>query len=328
MGYLGIDGGGTKTRAVIVDQFGRVLADVELGAMNPHGLPKESVVQEISKMLRLLAKQYPIEKIKTGFAGISGVDHPDERRKMTALFHEVLPDTVQLEVGNDALIALSSGTFGEPGIVLIAGTGSIAYARLWDGTIHRVGGWGYLFGDEGSGYAMGRKALVAVMQAYDGRGPATALTDKILEKANCGNPVDLIPTIYSLPAVKRWIASCSREVMTALDEGDFVAQNIVQGTVLEQKLHIDVLLKKTQGNPERLSIVLTGGLYQQVGHIFLPRLQKIFIQEGREDIAAACLLPELPPVAGAVIEAMKLDNRPIRSLEARREFSAHWTQAK
>lgn len=328
MGYLGIDGGGSKTRAVIVNQFGRVMADVELGAMNPHGLSQESVVQEISKMRRLLAEHYPIEKIKTAFAGMSGVDHPEERRKMMALFHQVLPYTVQLEVGNDALIALSSGTYGGPGIVLIAGTGSIAYARLGDGTIHRVGGWGYLFGDEGSGYAMGRRALVAVMQAYDGRGPATALTDKILEKANCGNPVDLIPRIYGLSATKRWIASCSREVITAFDEGDFVAQSIVQGIVLEQKLQIDVLLKKTLANQEPLSIVLTGGLYQQVGHIFLPRLQALFIQEGQEDIAAACVVPELPPVAGAVVEAMKLENHHIMSQEARKAFNVHWTQVK
>lgn len=328
MGYLGIDGGGTKTRAVITDPFGRVLADVELGAMNPHGLSQENVVQEISRMIRLLAEQYPLEQIKTAFAGMSGVDHPGERRKILDLFYRELPDTLQLEVSNDALIALSSGTYGGPGIVLIAGTGSIAFARLGNGTIHRAGGWGYLFGDEGSGYAMGRRALVAVMQAYDGRGPATALTDKILEKANCGNPVDLIPIIYGFSDAKRWIASCSREVMIAFDAGDFIAHRIVQRTILEQKLQIDALLEKTQSNKEPLPIVLTGGLYQHVGHIFLPRLQELFIQQGQEDVAADCLVPELPPVAGAIIEALKMDKLQFDSQEVRTEFKTNWNSGR
>src|SRR5438045_2968301 len=127
--------------------------------------------------------------------GIAGVDRPDD----TAAVHSIMRRIgakAQVVVVNDALVALVAGAGDSPGVVVVAGTGSIAYGRDAAGRAARAGGWGYLLGDEGGGFWIGRSALTAVVRQFDGRGPSTRLTDMVLEEMQLGNPTELIHAVY------------------------------------------------------------------------------------------------------------------------------------
>src|SRR5579872_3801360 len=178
MPVLGIDAGGTKTVCLLADDDGRVLAEARGGGANLHAAGELSV----EKVLHALMEEAIGEREIAPAAiclGIAGVDREDEARVVRAIMRRIGYKSRTLVV-NDALIALVAGVGEAPGIVVIAGTGSIAYGRNAAGEAARAGGWGHMIGDEGSGYWIGREALAAVMRAGDGRGPETALTAEIL----------------------------------------------------------------------------------------------------------------------------------------------------
>jgi N-acetylglucosamine kinase-like BadF-type ATPase len=131
-------------------------------------------------------------------------------------------------VVNDALVALVAGAGDQPGVVIVAGTGSIAYGRNADGQAARSGGWGYLLGDEGGGFWIGRAALSAVVRQFDGRGPATQLTDLVLAQMKLGSPTELIYEIYERDIYRHTIAALAPLVQRAMDGGDAVAAEILK----------------------------------------------------------------------------------------------------
>jgi N-acetylglucosamine kinase-like BadF-type ATPase len=168
--------------------------------------------------------------------GMAGVDRPNDAETVHAILGRIGHRARALVV-NDALIALQAGVGDAEGVVLVAGTGSIAYGRDARGRAARSGGWGYVLGDEGSGYWIGRQALRAVVRAADGRGEATALTARILAHYAVARPQDLVRRIYqggpdrrslggggSMPSA---IASLAREVEAAAAGDDPVAQRIL-----------------------------------------------------------------------------------------------------
>ena len=128
---------------------------------------------------------------------------------------------------NDALIALVAGAGAEPGVVVVSGTGSIAYGVSHHGVAARAGGWGPTLGDEGSGYWIGRRALAAVMRDADGRGPRTDLTPLVLRHFSLPKPEALVAEIYHQPQGRRAIASLGAVVDRARAEGDPVAIDIM-----------------------------------------------------------------------------------------------------
>ena len=139
--------------------------------------------------------------------GLAGVDRPEDR----ALFEGWAAGRfggAPVVIANDAELVLAAGTPDGWGIALISGTGSIVFGRSPHGEMARAGGWGHILGDEGSGYAIGVEALRAVMRAFDGRGPATALTDAVLLHWSLKTPPDLVGRVYrdpaALPSSRRW----------------------------------------------------------------------------------------------------------------------------
>src|SRR5207248_9614696 len=154
--------------------------------------------------------------------GIAGVDRDDEARAVRAIMRRV---GYQSRVGvvNDALIALAAGAGDAPGIVVIAGTGSIVYGRKARDEAARAGGWGHIIGDEGSGYWIGREALAAVMRAVDGRGPATRLTEDVLEHFGIADVSRLPRSVYDRELARMSVAAIGPSVQRARDSGDAVA---------------------------------------------------------------------------------------------------------
>lgn len=190
--YIGIDGGGTRTRVVVTDAAGRELGRIEdgPGRLRP-GDPAASasaVADLIDRALRATGTRPPAESV---CVALSGAGRADERLELTAaLLREAI--ALRVRVTTDAEAALHDA-FGEgPGLLLVAGTGSIAWGRAADGRGARVGGWGERLGDEGSGYAIGSDALRAILRAHDGRGEPTALIDAILGPLGFDDPETLV----------------------------------------------------------------------------------------------------------------------------------------
>jgi N-acetylglucosamine kinase-like BadF-type ATPase len=313
--YIGIDGGGTKTVCILGDAEGNILAETRGESSSVKSRPWEDVQRVLLTLIRDVLDQSGTEMSQLGgiFLGLAGSDRPEDRKRISDWLQTELPEGVPITVHNDAVTALAAGTWGQKGIALISGTGSIAYGfDPATGRFVRVGGWGYLLGDEGSGFDLGRKALVAVMRAYDGRGEPTALTELVLERWSLQHPGQLINTIYGQDNVRTAIADGSKLVMRAAADGDPIAVKLVEEAIQElEELVKTVITSMEKQQPMKESdshdlaentipLVITGGLFsdQMFEHRFM---QTPLIQSGMFDVR----LLERPPVIGAYLLALQ-----------------------
>jgi len=205
MHVLGIDAGGTKTVALLADGEGRILGEGRAGAAN---LQTEGEL-EVEKILHTVIERATDGRHPTLAAvclGMAGVDRQDDAVVIRDVMRRLGFRSNALIV-NDALIALVAGAGASPGVVVISGTGSIAYGVSHHGVAARSGGWGPTLGDEGSGYWIGRRALAAVMREFDGRGPQTELSRLVLRHFSLPRPESLVAEIYHQPQGRRVIAS-------------------------------------------------------------------------------------------------------------------------
>src|SRR5215468_2613685 len=165
---------------------------------------------------------------------------------------------------NDALIALQAGIGDAPGIVVVSGTGSIAYGRNARGEAARAGGWGYVLGDEGSGYWIGRFALRAVVRHADGRGRETSLTSRLLGHFDLTGPSELIHKVYHQELAPSAIGALAHYVQEARDDGDLVAAVILDQAAEELAATAAAVMKRLEMDHESFSFVLAGGMFHAV----------------------------------------------------------------
>jgi N-acetylglucosamine kinase-like BadF-type ATPase len=202
---------------------------------------------------------------------------------------------------SDAAIALAAAVRDGPGIIVIAGTGSIAFARDDQGRILRAGGWGIPFDDRGSGYDLGRKAVAAALEAFDGRGPHTTLADRICGALDLADITEVVPRQLD----PQQIAALFSLVMEAAREGDLVACHLCDNAARDLA-HLAVALLKRAGWTRRaVPVVLTGGVFQSS-----PRIRRAFARHLRR-LAPQARLEQLerPPVAGALWLARSLSRK-------------------
>lgn len=316
MFVLGIDGGGTKTIGLLCDMDGRVYSRAVVGPTNPNSLGYERVEEEIQSLLDTIKEQAPqqFSQLASFFAGMSGVDREEDKARMSKLFQKYLPAVCQIQVDNDAVNALYSGTLGKPGVVNISGTGAITFGIGAQNTRARVGGWGFLLGDPGSGYSIGNRAVKAVFDEHDGLGEKTILSNSILTHFQLQHAPGLIPIIYDMKRARETMASLSRLVVEAAEQGDNVAKNILHLAGQEMAASIRTLilkLYKDGPNQEEVPVVLTGGVYNNA-EWFVPSIESNL---QFQHIKTKVILPELPPVAGSIIAAM---------LQTEVEINAHF----
>lgn len=256
MNYIiGVDGGGTKTLALLADLDGNVLARGMSGPsnLNAVGFDAACAALESSIHIAMGDRAGEISALCLGLAG-AGQREDVERFYVWAL--EKFPGTA-VKVVNDAEILLAAGSPNGPALAMICGTGSIVYGRTVRGELIRAGGWGYLFGDEGSGYAMGQAALRAVMQASDGRGPSTLLTELVLQHRGLSEPPELVRSIYEVDSPRLEVASLSRLVEEAAGRRDVVAAAILEESAQELARTIAVVYPKLGASV--CPLVITGG---------------------------------------------------------------------
>jgi len=195
--------------------------------------------------------------------GMAGVDRPGDTEVVRGIL-ERIGRGARILIVNDALVALEAGAPEAPGVVLIAGTGSIAYGRDAQGRAARAGGWGYVLGDEGSGYWIGRQALRAVVRETDGRGVPTALTPRALAHFGVGKPQELIREIYAGGVRPSAVASFASEVQAAFDDGDRSAIVILEAAVREHLLSAESVVTQLTLANQAFTFVLAGGMFRAV----------------------------------------------------------------
>lgn len=298
--FIGIDGGGTKTLGVVTDEKGTVISTYAVAGINPNGVGWDRVKEQLAILFNKMLEGIPSEEVAGLFAGIAGVDHPANRVKMKEIIGQLLPG-IPVEIDNDAITALYSGSPNGVGAALISGTGSICIAASSSGERIRVGGWGYLIGDEGSGYDFGRRTLTAVMMSHDGRCHAPLLVSKVLAHFQCQHPPDLIPIIYESGFEKKRIASVTPYLFEAFDEGEKAAEEIIIDCLNEIILIIKTALHKLNllGETE-YKVVLVGSVYQNQ-----PRLVSMMKSRlDKKGYSVEWIVPRIPPVAGAVSKAI------------------------
>jgi N-acetylglucosamine kinase-like BadF-type ATPase len=199
----------------------------------------------------------PRVPVASACLGLAGADRPDDQAVIREWAERVrLSDRV--EVTSDAAILLAAGTPEGFGLVLIAGTGSIAFGRRADGRRERAGGWGHQLGDEGSAYTIAMSALQAVARAADGRGPATLLTERLLSRFGLSHPQELIAVVYRSGRDRQDFAALA-PLVVEIAENDAVAEQIVETGAQELALAGQAVARRL-GWTGPVPVALSGGL--------------------------------------------------------------------
>ena len=259
---LGLDAGGTKTVCLLADAEGVILSSARRGGANLQAsgeLEVEKVLHDVMEDALAGTDIVPAAIC----LGIAGADRPNDGEMVRGIMRRI-GSKARILVVNDALVALEAGAPGQPGVVIISGTGSIAYGRNARGEAARSGGWGYVLGDEGSGYWIGRAALRAVLREADRRGPRTALTPMLLRHFSVSQAQGLIHEVYHgnlRPAAIGALATC---VQQAFGEGDEVAVGILHGAVRELEASALSVATRLDLAGQSFPFILAGGIFRAV----------------------------------------------------------------
>jgi len=257
---MGIDAGGTKTVCLLADAHGTVIAEGRGAGANLHAAGELAVEKVLHEVMEAAIGDRPIVPAAICL-GIAGVDREDEMRTVRAIMRRIGYKSRTLVV-NDALIALVAGAGDAPGVVIIAGTGSIVYGRNENGEAARAGGWGHMIGDEGSGYWIGKEALAAVMRAGDGRGPGTQLTTDILQHFDVQDVSRLPRIVYDREQPRMAVAALGPLVQRVSEQGDAVATRILERAAEELVLAARSVATRLEMRGDEFAFYLAGGMFR------------------------------------------------------------------
>jgi N-acetylglucosamine kinase-like BadF-type ATPase len=288
---VGVDGGGSKTLAVVVDAQGNERGRGMAGSSNHTGVGIEQAVSHIHTAIEEAARRAGcFLPLQSAWFGLAGVDHPDD---YTLLSPYLQPLAQSVHLTNDAELVLG-GLPGAVGIALIAGTGSIALGRDARGAYARSGGWGHIIGDEGSGYDLGCRCLRAVARATDGRGQATLLVELLLRHWKLDSASDMIGKVYN-DCDKATIAALSSLVFAAVRDGDEVACGMVEDAARELALVTVAVKNRLDFSSGQVALAIGGGLLLRETDFRTKVIQSIGAQMSIGDVA----LVEEPALSGA-----------------------------
>jgi N-acetylglucosamine kinase-like BadF-type ATPase len=300
---VGMDGGGTKTAAVIADLAGNVLWNTVGGPANFQVIGVETSANTVLDMITQCCQRVgcKYESVASVVLGFTGAGRPSDQNRMRdgvlAVAGERQVALKDVIVNSDARIALEGAFRGNPGMILIAGTGSILFGKDAEDNIHRVGGWGRFIGDEGSGYDIGRRGLGAVTKHLDGRGDVTILTTLVADRFGLKDQPTIIAEVYKNNFD---IASVALLVLEAADQQDSVCAEIVSRAVDELLLHIRTMLGKIDfSGAAKLAFV--GSVLTHDNILSRMLRNEIHLQTPRVNLQE----PECTPAYGAVLMALK-----------------------
>ncbi|MBR3016101.1 MAG: ATPase [Clostridia bacterium] len=299
MYYCGWDGGGSSTKVLALDENGNVLCQSVFGPLNPNGASRETVQKTVSDAVQWMALlPGGLDACKGFAAGMAGVSNKEAA--------DFVKNAVRscgyrgpLRLVGDQVIALEGAIQG-PGAILIAGTGAVCYGRDPAGNPFRTGGYGYLIDDGGSGYALGRGVLMAVVRAFDGRGQATCLTELTFQALRVSDISGMITWLYSTGTGKKEIGALAPLLLQALECQDKAAMSIAENAIQDlSELAIASWRKNSMTYGE---LALFGSIFQYY-HV----IREGVTEKLRQQLPGVSVIePRFPAVQGAAMLAKKL----------------------
>ena len=305
--FIGVDGGASKTAAIVVDEHGKALGSGLAGASNHLrvGIVEATRNVEHAVNIALVEAGIAIKEVEYAYCGIAGSDHPEHRQKMIDSLRIFFPRG-NFIVDTDARVALTGAIGFGAGIVVISGTGSVGFGRNAAGEEARSGGWGPTLGDEGSGFWIAREGLAAIVRAHDGRGYATDMTDLLCREYHMCRPDDLPAFVYAATTHVDDIARYGKLVIEAAQGGDEIARSILAQGGSELAECVLAIARKLHMADTEFPVAYVGGAFHAGDLLLNPmRLQL------QRDAPGATLIPPLhPPVEGAAMMAMRAAQAP------------------
>jgi N-acetylglucosamine kinase-like BadF-type ATPase len=301
---LGLDGGGSHTVCVILDMAGVEVGRGVSGPSNHQSVGEKAASHALAEAMDAARKSAGNPDLAAICWGMAGLDRPEDRTIIQRMAEQLLPDH-SVQVVHDSLIALVGGTEGgRTGVVIIAGTGSIAVGYHPSGRSARVGGWGHVLGDEGSGHYIALRGLNTATRALDGRGPETVLVERFIETAGSRSFEDLVNRIY----LENWsapeIAGLAPAVLSAADMGDEQAVEIIDDSARELALTARVVIESLDMENESFEVVLSGGIFKGCS-----RMVDLIRQELESlNPGIGVILARREPVIGAGLIALEAVN--------------------
>jgi N-acetylglucosamine kinase-like BadF-type ATPase len=302
---LGVDGGASKTVALLATRDGHVVARAQVGGSNKQvaGVAATLATLDAAVAAVFAEAQLPPGMLAAACLGLSGVDRAEDLALISGWAHERRL-AATLDIANDARLVIAAGTPAGVGVGLICGTGSIAFGATPDGREARAGGWGFALGDEGSGFDIARMALRAATAAADGRGPATLLLDVLLEHWELSQASDLIPLVYHQYEPRRFMVEIPPLVKRCADAGDPLACDVLRcaGAELAQAV---LAVARALGLGDGAPLALAGSVIRHT-----PQLQHALVAALRQQgfLAEPVQLVD-EPARGAVNVACRAARR-------------------
>ncbi|MEE9429515.1 MAG: BadF/BadG/BcrA/BcrD ATPase family protein [Melioribacteraceae bacterium] len=301
--FIGIDGGGTKTKCVLTDENLNIKFQIQSGPSHFLTIGVDVVSETIVGLIQACLTNGNISsnELSAIVLGTTGAGRVADAEKLELAVNKLAKtnnlDLPVFKVVSDARIALEGAFSGKPGSILIAGTGSIMFGKDRAGEIHRVGGFGRLIGDEGSGLTLGRRGLSIVAKYFDGRIKETLLAKKVINKFGIANQSELITKVYSDEIKTQHVAPL---VIEAASEGDEFCNKILNEETDELILHIATMNKKL--NEEKMKLVFIGGTITNENFYSQMLKDKIKLYLPNVVLQQA----DYPPEVGAVIMAKQM----------------------
>ena len=309
--FLGVDGGASKTAALVIDESGKSLGSGVAGPSNHLRVGIENAARNIERAVNkaLVAADVASREIHWAYCGIAGADHPAHRQEVVDSLSIFFPRG-NFTVDNDARIALTGAIGFGGGVVVIAGTGSVAFGRNEEGAEARAGGWGPIIGDEGSGYGIARAGFAAIMRAHDGRGPATKMTEILKERYEM-KPEDLPPFVYATTTQTDDISRFSKLVVEAAQDGDTTAAAILDHAGHELAAAALAVARRLNLIKKPFPIAYVGGAFRAGDVLLEPVRAAVLAEAPKAEIGP----PKHTPAEGAAQMAMRasVSPRPSRS---------------
>ena len=291
--FLGIDGGGSRTTAALFDRDGTFLREACAGSINFYSNPLSDVRDNLASLIRDVCRGTGILSFQSVFIGSSALSGRADADTIRRLTDGILRADV-IGMDSDLFIALEAACRDGVCAAAICGTGSMAVARDTDGRILHKGGYGYLLGDEGSGYAIALEAVRCALRSADGSGENTTLEDAVRRFFRSPDADALIVRFYDPPIRRQDVAAFLPEVNRCAQSGDACAIRILESQADDFARTVRALL---QTLPDDCPLGLWGGVFLHVPR-FTARFRQAF--DGRD----VFLLP-YPPQLGAVFAAWK-----------------------
>ncbi|HHW48200.1 MAG TPA: hypothetical protein GXX14_06240 [Clostridiaceae bacterium] len=296
--FIGVDGGGTCTRAIAITADGKVLGKVIGENINFYASGMDVAKANFKSTLKSLMEKCGISDYECISIGMSAVDD-DPSDDIVNLFCQDMLPVNKVFMRSDAYMALMGMTLGGPGIIVVSGTGSVGLAVDKYGKSHYIGGWGYLLEDEGSAYYIAIEGIKAALKSFDGLGPTTKLEDELLAYFKISDHRKLIKLLYDPPIEKSFIAGFARVVSQCAEQGDTSSLLILHSTT---NILVDYALRLIGIiGDNSCSVAIYGGVFQNNEKLvrdFKKRVNSVFpnVKIG---------FPPFPAEIGAAFAAMR-----------------------